>query len=189
MWQLVFAFVMISIVLSTVFVALQSPAPTHSHDLNVISDWGQSVCSFVFAIELGAKLFAFGPSAYLLSIWDFIDGVLVWICVIDAFILMAEPDPSYRALRAFQDFLGTIRAFRVLRLLLIAKYWTALADLLKLGRKAASSLWALLLLLVIITYMASIVGIMLFGGKFHWDDPEKRSHFNDFWHACEWRPA
>eukprot|EP00966_Prymnesium_polylepis_P159118 3677360-Prymnesium_polylepis.1 len=54
-----FAFVMASISVSTVFVALESPDPRHPSELNDASDIGQCVCAFIFAIEMGLKCYAF----------------------------------------------------------------------------------------------------------------------------------
>lgn len=123
------------------------------------------------------KFYAFGPSAYLRSIWDFLDSTIVILSILDSFFYFADTASAYSA-RA--TVLSSASAFRVLRLLLISKFWNSLADLLNVGRIATKSLWALLCLLFIISYMCAIVGIMLLGNKLPWD---VRHNFNDFPHA------
>ncbi|KAL3926942.1 MAG: hypothetical protein SGPRY_003060 [Prymnesium sp.] len=171
-------FLLITIILlSTIFTVLKSPTPSHPEDLNRVSEIGQAACSFFFVGEMLLKFYAFGPSAYLRSIWDFLDSTIVILSILDSFFYFADTASAYSA-RA--TVLSSASAFRVLRLLLISKFWNSLADLLNVGRIATKSLWALLCLLFIISYMCAIVGIMLLGNKLPWD---VRHNFNDFPHA------
>ena len=86
-----FLIMLFTIFASVVFTSLYSPAPTHPDGLNFAADVGQVVCSCLFAVEMASRFIAFGPSAYLRTWWDFCDGVLVVICIIDAFVIAAQP--------------------------------------------------------------------------------------------------
>lgn len=123
------------------------------------------------------RFWAYGPSAYLRSIWDFLDGIIMFLSIVDSFSYLAQNQDSYGS-RA--TLISSASAFRVLRLLVVSQYWTALGDLFKVMRNATNSVWALLLLLAIVTYMFAVIGTMMLGGKLSW---EARANFNDFPHA------
>jgi len=137
----------------------------------------------IFTMEMLLKLFALGLRGYLSVPFNIFDGVIVIISIIEAIIVKTNPE----ALQGGGT--SALRAFRLLRVLKLAKSWKRLNKILTAIGAAVPASAAALLVMLIIIFVFALMGMQLFGNQY--DDAvtqgifaiAPRAHFKDLWWA------
>lgn len=137
----------------------------------------------IFTLEMVFKLFALGLRGYLSVPFNIFDGIIVIISIIEAILINTSPDLLQGG--------GTsaLRAFRLLRVLKLAKSWRRLNKILTAIGAAVPAGAAALLVMLIVIFVFALMGMQLFGGQY--DNAvtagvftiAPRAHFKDLWWA------
>lgn len=151
---------------STVFiilVVLNTASMTIDHYgmpvwLDEVTDWLNIMFIGLFIAELVLKLFGLGLREFLSDTFNIFDSVVVMFSFIELFF---QHESGFTALR-------TIRLLRVFKL---ARFFTSLKRLLEVIFKSMWSVGSLMVLLLLVLFMYSLIGMQLFGGTF--DFPEE----------------
>ncbi|XP_058513015.1 sodium channel protein type 11 subunit alpha [Ochotona princeps] len=169
--------VTICIIINTVFLALEH----HEMDTNfkTILNIGNLVFTIVFIVEMCLKIIAFDPYYYFRQCWNIFDCVVALLSLVDVLYV--------------QQSLPFMRSFRVIRVFKLAKSWPTLNTLIKIIGHSIGALGNLTVVLVIVVFIFSVVGMQLFGSKFRSEKNKKlcnteelcrrRWHMGDFYHS------
>jgi hypothetical protein len=142
------------------------------------------VFTVIFVIEMILKLIGLGPLRYVKDPWNDLDGFIVIFSVIE---LGLSPPPQWLpegAPSAPGSGIGALRTFRLLRVFKLLKSFEEL-------RKIVAKVFACLIgvsytfvLLLLIMFIFSLLGMQIFGGKFTEDrfgGETPRGHFDTLW--------
>lgn len=127
-----------------------------------------------FTLEMLIKLVGLGPMGYTSSWLNIFDMATVIVGLIE---IGFSGSSSVTA----------VRCLRLVRVGRISRTWTSIQTMFESIAKAVPSLFYFGILVLLYLYMAAVVGISLFGGKF---DPEHglvdtpRSNYDNFGVAC-----
>ncbi|XP_072537832.1 calcium channel, voltage-dependent, L type, alpha 1S subunit, b isoform X1 [Salminus brasiliensis] len=126
-----------------------------------------------FAIEMFAKMYAFGPRSYFMSIFNRFDFFVVTVGILEIILVSANVMTSLG--------ISVMRCIRLLRLVKITKYWKSLSNLVASLVNSVRSIACLLLLLFLFIVIFALLGMQVFGGKFNFPDRDiQRSNFDNF---------
>jgi hypothetical protein len=131
--------------------------------------------TLLFAIETMLKLGAYTPLEFSGDSFNTFDFFVVAAGLLEI-LAQGDDDGAAGAFRAFRIF----RLFRVLRVLRLISF---LEPLKKIGRvvlKTLGHLGYILTLLLLFTYIFTILGIQVFGGEFNFDGDVPRANFDSF---------
>eukprot|EP00756_Hemistasia_phaeocysticola_P006536 Hpha_TRINITY_DN13881_c0_g2::TRINITY_DN13881_c0_g2_i1::g.70008::m.70008 len=145
-------------------------------------DVANVVLGVVFLFELILKLAASGPKAYFEDRFNVLDASVVAMSVIEFTAVrrgcvMACPEGSGANVSVF-------RALRLLRVFKLLKNWGELRKLIEVILSAVSDTGYLNLIILLYLFIAALMGMQFFGGKFDFpdrDDPVPRANFNSFY--------
>ncbi|XP_050996123.1 sodium channel protein type 11 subunit alpha [Acomys russatus] len=168
----------ICIIVNTVFLAMEH----HNMDdvfitLLKIGNW---VFTGIFVAEMCLKIIALDPYHYFQHGWNIFDSLVA---------LLSLADVLYNNLfdKSNRSFLAS---FRVLRVFKLAKSWPTLNTLIKIIGHSVGALGNLTVVLTIVVFIFSVVGIQLFGNKFNQTvhitqatQCRRRWHMGDFYHS------
>ncbi|KAJ3332956.1 Voltage-dependent T-type calcium channel subunit alpha-1H, partial [Gonapodya sp. JEL0774] len=126
------------------------------------------VCTWIFAVEMVAKITGVGPRNYVRSIWNIMDFVFTVFGLLDLYVLVGSY--GFSALRV-------LRAFRILR---IGKFSPELTRLMKVVGRSLPLLRPLLALWIILMITFSVTGIQIFSNYLNFTDGLPRYHFDSF---------
>lgn len=158
--------ILIIVILNSIILGLQtSPAIVHAigKELEIID----SICLIIFIIEMILKMIVTKFFGYFKNGWNWFDFIIVLISVLSGAAVLS----SFRVFRVFRVFrsLKSLKSLRSLRSLRGFKMVSSLKPLqniiIAIGRSIPGMCWASLLLLVIY-YIFSIIGVTLFGTEF-----------------------
>ncbi|XP_027788006.2 sodium channel protein type 11 subunit alpha [Marmota flaviventris] len=168
----------ICIIINTIFLSMEH----HNMDtyLKSILQKGNWVFSGIFIAEMCLKIIALDPYHYFRQGWNIFDSIVALLSVAE--VLCEESKWSF------------LRSFRVLRVFKLAKSWPTLNTLIKIIGHSVGALGHLTVVLAIVIFIFSVVGVQLFGSKFcrqksaHLcsasEDPcLRRWHMGDFYHS------
>ena len=169
--------VVMTIIANTITMAMAYPFMPPNYELALY------ICNMIFSIifflELVVKWFGMGPKAYFLVAWNYLDFAVVVVWMVEVGLQIANVDQN--------SGISVLRAFRLLRVLRLVKFSPTLR---KLAATVASSLGALsnlTLILVIVMYVFSVMGMQIFGADYvpdRFPDGEvPRYNFRDFQHS------
>uniref|UniRef100_A0A8D2DS21 Sodium channel protein n=1 Tax=Sciurus vulgaris TaxID=55149 RepID=A0A8D2DS21_SCIVU len=163
----------ICIIINTIFLAMEHN--NMDKYLKTILQTGNWVFSGIFIAEMCLKIIALDPYHYFRQGWNIFDSIV-------AVLSFAEIIQ-----RSF------LRSFRVLRVFKLAKSWPTLNTLIKIIGHSVGALGHLTVVLAIVIFIFSVVGMQLFGSKFgcqksqHLCSPGdlcmRRWHMGDFYHS------
>ena len=144
-------FIMVMIVLNTVTMAcefydMENTAP----DLVVALFWSNIVFTAIFVGEMILKLIAFNPDGYIKDNMNIFDGTIVLFSIVE---LIAGGGGA----------LSVLRAFRMLRILKLARSWKQLQIILDTVIASISSVSYLSLILLLMVFIYALVGMQVFG--------------------------
>ncbi|KAF6101020.1 sodium voltage-gated channel alpha subunit 11 [Phyllostomus discolor] len=166
----------ICIIVNTVFMSLEHYSMSDSFCSMLKT--GNLVFTGIFMAEMCLKIIALDPYHYFRRGWNIFDSVVALLSLID---VTNTQQPFFRILR-------------VLRVFKLAKSWPTLNTLIKIIGHSVGALGNLTVVLAIVVFIFSVVGMQLFGSKFGCRrsnvkpyDPEspcsRRWHMGDFFHS------
>ncbi|KAL6065358.1 hypothetical protein STEG23_005988, partial [Scotinomys teguina] len=167
----------ICIIINTVFLAMEH----HNMDdafinLLKIGNW---VFTGIFMAEMCLKIIALDPYHYFRHGWNVFDSVVALLSLADV-LYNNLSDKNSRSNSRF------LASFRVLRVFKLAKSWPTLNTLIKIIGHSVGALGNLTVVLSIVVFIFSVVGMQLFGKKFNKTTQEqclRRWHMGDFYHS------
>ncbi|XP_040596069.1 sodium channel protein type 11 subunit alpha [Mesocricetus auratus] len=167
----------ICIIINTVFLAMEH----HNMDeafinLLKIGNW---VFTGIFIAEMCLKIIALDPYHYFRHGWNVFDSIVALLSLADV-LYNNLSDKSSRSNRSF------LASFRVLRVFKLAKSWPTLNTLIKIIGHSVGALGNLTVVLTIVVFIFSVVGMQLFGNKFNKTSQgqhRRRWHMGDFYHS------
>ncbi|XP_039379426.1 sodium channel protein type 5 subunit alpha-like isoform X6 [Mauremys reevesii] len=168
------------IVMNTIFMALEHYNMTHKFKYMLCV--GNMVFTGIFTAEMVLKIIALDPYYYFQQRWNIFDSIIVTISLIELGISRGQG-------RKGGGTLSVLRSFRLLRVFKLAKSWPTLNTLIKIIGNSVGALGNLTLVLAIVVFIFTVVGMQLFGEKYAkkcckiYDDCKQRWHFMDFFHS------
>ncbi|XP_036593864.1 sodium channel protein type 11 subunit alpha [Trichosurus vulpecula] len=167
----------ICIIVNTVFMAMEhyKKEQAFDHMLNV----GNYVFTGIFVAEMFFKIIALDPYYYFLRPWNIFDSIIVVLSLVEIIITNVA-----------NSNLSLLRSLRLLRVFKLAKSWPTLNTLIKIIGHSVGALGNLTLVLAIIVFIFSVVGMQLFGTSFNKTrslnsvkTSDRRWHMGDFFHS------
>uniref|UniRef100_A0A665X7P3 Voltage-dependent L-type calcium channel subunit alpha n=1 Tax=Echeneis naucrates TaxID=173247 RepID=A0A665X7P3_ECHNA len=164
------------LVMFLVFLNTLTIATEHHHQpdsLTSLQDVASRVLLVLFVIEMFVKMYALGPRAYFMSLFNRFDFFVVLCGILEMIMLSAGAVAPLG--------FSVLRCIRLLRVLKVTKYWTSLSNLVASLLNSVRSIASLLLLLFLFIVIFSLLGMQVFGGKFNFPDYRpQRSNFDNF---------
>lgn len=119
--------------------------------------------TFVFILEMFAKIGALGFAGYVKDQFNVFDGCIVVVSILD--LLLAAGNVSFGGGAVF----SALRCFRVLRIFKLAKSWTSLQVLLATIYETTQEIGNFLVLLLLFAFIFALAGQQLFANQFRFD--------------------
>uniref|UniRef100_G3TVK8 Sodium channel protein n=1 Tax=Loxodonta africana TaxID=9785 RepID=G3TVK8_LOXAF len=167
----------ICIIVNTVFLALEHRRM--KEDFKDMLATGNKVFSGIFIAEVCLKIIALDPYHYFHGGWNVFDFVVALLSLADVL--------------TFDKSIPVLRSFRVLRVFKLAKSWPTLNTLIKIIGHSVGALGNLTVVLAIVVFIFSVVGMHLFGAQFNstrTKQPcsskapcQRRWHMENFYHS------
>nr|KAF6335754.1 sodium voltage-gated channel alpha subunit 11 [Pipistrellus kuhlii] len=166
------------IIINTVFLAMEHHNMKKSFELMLQT--GNLVFTGIFIAEMCLKIIALDPYHYFRRGWNIFDFIVALLSFVD--VMMPKSLPVFRS-------------FRVLRVFKLAKSWPTLNTLIKIIGHSVGALGNLTVVLAIVIFIFSVVGMQLFGSSFSCvkknpiacnattDPCLRRWHMGDFYHS------
>ncbi|XP_036435156.1 calcium channel, voltage-dependent, L type, alpha 1S subunit, b [Colossoma macropomum] len=153
--------------------AIASEHHPQSEGMTQFQDIVNKILLTCFAIEMFAKMYAFGFRAYFMSIFNRFDFFVVTVGILEIILVSANVMTSLG--------ISVMRCIRLLRVVKVTKYWKSLSNLVASLVNSVRSIASLLLLLFLFIVIFSLLGMQVFGGKFNFPDRDiQRSNFDNF---------
>ncbi|XP_035512807.1 dihydropyridine-sensitive L-type skeletal muscle calcium channel subunit alpha-1-like [Morone saxatilis] len=163
--------VMFLVLLNTLTIATEHHHQSDS--LTSLQDVASRVLLVLFIIEMFVKMYALGPRAYFMSLFNRFDFFVVLCGILEMIMFSAGAVAPLG--------FSVLRCIRLLRILKVTKYWTSLSNLVASLLNSVRSIASLLLLLFLFIVIFSLLGMQVFGGKFNFTDHRpRRSNFDNF---------
>uniref|UniRef100_A0A8C5YHX2 Sodium channel protein n=1 Tax=Microcebus murinus TaxID=30608 RepID=A0A8C5YHX2_MICMU len=170
----------ICIIINTVFLAMEHH--NMNSDFESMLNTGNLVFTGIFIAEMCLKILALDPYHYFCRGWNIFDSIVAVLSFADVM----------NGLSGKQQW-PFLRSFRVLRVFKLAKSWPTLNTLIKIIGHSVGALGNLTVVLAIVVFIFSVVGMQLFGSRFNskkstklCDTPPpcyRRWHMEDFYHS------
>uniref|UniRef100_A0A3Q0TCE5 Voltage-dependent L-type calcium channel subunit alpha n=1 Tax=Amphilophus citrinellus TaxID=61819 RepID=A0A3Q0TCE5_AMPCI len=164
------------VVMFLVFLNTLTIATEYHHQpdsLTSFQDVASRVLLVLFVIEMFVKMYALGPRAYFMSLFNRFDFFVVLCGILEMIMLSAGAVAPLG--------FSVLRCIRLLRILKVTKYWKSLSNLVASLLNSVRSIASLLLLLFLFIVIFSLLGMQVFGGKFNFSDHRpRRSNFDNF---------
>ncbi|KAL4677439.1 hypothetical protein H8959_020113, partial [Pygathrix nigripes] len=173
----------ICIIINTVFLAMEHHKMQPSFEMML--NTGNSVFTSIFMAEMCLKIIALDPYHYFRRGWNIFDSIVALLSFADVM------NSRFQKIRW-----PFLRSFRVLRVFKLAKSWPTLNTLIKIIGNSVGALGSLTVVLVIVIFIFSVVGMQLFGHSFNSQKSQKLCnltgtavsclrhwHMGDFWHS------
>ncbi|XP_051826215.1 sodium channel protein type 11 subunit alpha [Antechinus flavipes] len=168
----------ICIIVNTIFMAMEHYE--ENCDFERMLTAGNYVFTGIFVAEMFLKIIALDPYYYFLRPWNIFDTIIAVLSLVEIIISLAV-----------KSNVSILRSLRLLRVFKLAKSWPTLNTLIKIIGHSVGALGNLTLVLTIIVFIFSVVGMQLFGNAenkipscpdFSRPDPQ-RWHMRDFFHS------
>ena len=137
-----------------------------------------NVFTIIFIIEMILKIIGLTPHLYFKETWNIFDSIVILFSILEVM------------LKQFQSNIAVLRAFRLLRILKLAKSWPTLNKLIRIIGRSLGNLGHLSFVLFIVLFIFAVIGMQLFRSdylKFFNDGQEVNSttrtkvgNFTDF---------
>ncbi|XP_073078771.1 sodium channel protein type 11 subunit alpha isoform X4 [Manis javanica] len=172
----------ICIIINTVFLAMEHyKMDPHFENMLYI---GNLVFTGIFMAEMCLKIIALDPYYYFRRGWNIFDSIVALLSFADVMISIIMGKQSW----------PFFRSLRVLRVFKLAKSWPTLNTLIKIIGHSVGALGNLTVVLAIVVFIFSVVGMQLFGYKFNAEKKNAKScdsttpcfrrwHMGDFYHS------
>ncbi|XP_043982846.1 dihydropyridine-sensitive L-type skeletal muscle calcium channel subunit alpha-1-like [Gambusia affinis] len=163
--------VMFLVFLNTLTIATEYHQQPDS--LMSLQDVVSRILLVLFVFEMLVKMYALGPRAYFMSLFNRFDFFVVLCGILEMIMLSAGAVAPLG--------FSVLRCIRLLRIFKVTKYWTSLSNLVASLLNSVRSIASLLLLLFLFIVIFSLLGMQVFGGKFNFDyNRPRRSNFDNF---------
>uniref|UniRef100_A0A8C2L3M7 Voltage-dependent L-type calcium channel subunit alpha n=1 Tax=Cyprinus carpio TaxID=7962 RepID=A0A8C2L3M7_CYPCA len=163
--------VLLVVLLNTLVIAMEHHNQTEG--LTSFQDTANVILLACFTIEMVMKMYAFGPRAYFMSIFNRFDCFVVTIGILEIILVVSNIMTPLG--------ISVMRCIRLLRLFKLTRYWTSLNNLVASLLNSVKSIASLLLLLFLFIVIFALLGMQVFGGKFNFPDRViQRSNFDNF---------
>uniref|UniRef100_H2ZPU8 Sodium channel protein n=1 Tax=Ciona savignyi TaxID=51511 RepID=H2ZPU8_CIOSA len=132
--------------------------------------------TIVFTVEMLMKIIGLSPYTYFKERWNVFDAVVVLFSLLELLISSTQG-------------LSVFRAFRLMRILKLAKQWPTLNKLLRIIGRTLGQLWHLTLVLFLVLFIFAVVGMQLLRDSYltyyneHNQGKQPRWNFVDFSHS------
>uniref|UniRef100_A0A8C3YVW1 Sodium channel protein n=1 Tax=Catagonus wagneri TaxID=51154 RepID=A0A8C3YVW1_9CETA len=167
----------ICIIINTIFLAMEHYQMDKSFETMLYT--GNLVFSGIFMAEMCLKIIALDPYHYFRQGWNIFDSIVALLSFVDV---------------AQKKKWKIFRSLRVLRVFKLAKSWPTLNTLIKIIGHSVGALGNLTVVLAIVVFIFSVVGMQLFGSRFNStrtnsksQDPtnpcSRRWHMEDIYHS------
>uniref|UniRef100_H2ZPT9 Sodium channel protein n=1 Tax=Ciona savignyi TaxID=51511 RepID=H2ZPT9_CIOSA len=134
------------IALNTLFMSLEHhPMETW---FSKLLDQANVFFTIVFTVEMLMKIIGLSPYTYFKERWNVFDAVVVLFSLLELLISSTQG-------------LSVFRAFRLMRILKLAKQWPTLNKLLRIIGRTLGQLWHLTLVLFLVLFIFAVVGMQL----------------------------
>ncbi|XP_074201282.1 sodium channel protein type 11 subunit alpha isoform X1 [Camelus bactrianus] len=167
----------ICIIINTVFLAMEHYKMDPGFEKMLST--GNLVFTGIFMAEMCLKIIALDPYHYFRRGWNIFDSIVALLSFIDA--MLASTAARKRSWMLF------LRSLRVLRVFKLAKSWPTLNTLIKIIGHSVGALGNLTVVLGIVVFIFSVVGMQLFGSQFSYkksnSEEPRRWHMGDFYHS------
>ncbi|XP_072340717.1 voltage-dependent L-type calcium channel subunit alpha-1C isoform X4 [Scyliorhinus torazame] len=141
--------------------------------LTLVQDTANKVLLALFTGEMLLKMYSLGLQAYFVSLFNRFDCFIVCGGILETILVETKIMSPLG--------ISVLRCVRLLRIFKITRYWNSLSNLVASLLNSVRSIASLLLLLFLFIIIFSLLGMQLFGGKFNFDEMEKkRSTFDNF---------
>ena len=137
------------------------------------------VFTLVFTIEMSLKLIGLGIKGYVLDVMNIFDGLIVIISLVEEIFISGDGKSAISAFRTVRIF----RTFRVLRVTRLLRSLAFMKVIIGVISRSIKSLMYIALLLFIMIFIYSLLGMQFFGGKFDFDTNGVRQNFDNFFNA------
>ncbi|XP_004420015.1 PREDICTED: sodium channel protein type 11 subunit alpha [Ceratotherium simum simum] len=172
----------ICIIINTIFLAMEHYKMDPSFEKMLST--GNLVFTGIFMAEMFLKIIALDPYHYFRRGWNVFDSIVALLSfadVMNSIVARKQRWPFFRSLR-------------VLRVFKLAKSWPTLNTLIKIIGHSVGALGNLTVVLAIVVFIFSVVGMQLFGSKFNSEKSITKSctptvpclrrwHMGDFYHS------
>uniref|UniRef100_A0A3Q2WCL3 Voltage-dependent L-type calcium channel subunit alpha n=1 Tax=Haplochromis burtoni TaxID=8153 RepID=A0A3Q2WCL3_HAPBU len=162
------------VVMFLVFLNTLTIATEYHHQPESLTSFqvASRVLLVLFVIEMFVKMYALGPRAYFMSLFNRFDFFVVLCGILEMIMLSAGAVAPLG--------FSVLRCIRLLRILKVT-YWKSLSNLVASLLNSIRSIASLLLLLFLFIVIFSLLGMQVFGGKFNFSDHRaRRSNFDNF---------
>ena len=122
--------------------------------------WSSAI-TWMFILEMAAKLGGFGCTAYWEDRWNRLDGSIVIMSMVEMGL-----SALFEASGVKLSFLRVLRILRVVRVLRLMRSWRGLHKIVFTIHRALPQLSNVMILLVVICSIFALLGMEAFGGKF-----------------------
>ncbi|XP_029456739.1 voltage-dependent L-type calcium channel subunit alpha-1D isoform X4 [Rhinatrema bivittatum] len=141
--------------------------------LTLIQDIANKVLLALFTCEMLVKMYSLGLQAYFVSLFNRFDCFVVCGGITETILVELEIMSPLG--------ISVFRCVRLLRIFKVTRHWASLSNLVASLLNSMKSIASLLLLLFLFIIIFSLLGMQLFGGKFNFDETQrKRSTFDNF---------
>nr|XP_026692353.1 sodium channel protein type 4 subunit alpha B-like isoform X2 [Ciona intestinalis] len=134
------------IALNTLFMSLEQH-PMEAWFAKIL-DNANVFFTIVFTVEMLMKIIGLSPYTYFNERWNVFDAVVVLFSLLELLLNSTQG-------------LSVFRAFRLMRILKLAKQWPTLNKLLRIIGKTLGQLWHLTLVLFLVLFIFAVVGMQL----------------------------
>eukprot|EP01022_Parablepharisma_sp_SALTPOND_P016346 TRINITY_DN2382_c0_g1_i1.p1 TRINITY_DN2382_c0_g1~~TRINITY_DN2382_c0_g1_i1.p1 ORF type:complete len:1853 (+),score=104.69 TRINITY_DN2382_c0_g1_i1:61-5559(+) len=139
-----------------------------------------NVFTYIFIAEMMLKVFGLGVVRYLSDPINCADGLVVILSIVElVFLGSSHVTSSFRSLQAFR----TLRAFRLIRMVRCLRASNSMKLLVQIVASIMVSFVYIGVLLIIFTFIYSLLGMRLFGGRFDFPDGKPRQNYDSFYKA------
>lgn len=189
--------IMFFIILNTIILALDyyPQDPTFSNSLDLCN----FIFSLIFLFEMLIKIISLNIFRYIADVTNLLDGIIVTTSFIELIIL----PPVYiggHSTTSSRGALSALRGFRLFRIFKLISKWESMSLILSKVFKTIKDLGNFALLLFLILFIYTLIGMQFFANRFRFDEngypitsigsqewaqaPSiSRSNFDDFTHA------
>ncbi|XP_072649406.1 sodium channel protein type 11 subunit alpha [Canis lupus baileyi] len=172
----------VCIIINTVFLAMEHYKMDQSFESILYT--GNLVFTGIFMAEMCLKIIALDPYNYFRRGWNIFDSIVALLSFVDVMINIIVGKQCPRV----------FHSLRVLRVFKLAKSWPTLNTLIKIIGHSVGALGNLTVVLAIVVFIFSVVGMQLFGSQFNSVKSNRRScnptvpclrrwHMGDFYHS------
>lgn len=137
------------------------------------TEFMSSAITWVFIVEMVAKLLGMGCAAYWADGWNVLDGIIVSLSIAEMLITLLLADTGVN--------ISFLRMLRLLRLLRLLKAWPGLYKIVMAFVNAVPQISNLFVLMFLLMTIFSLLGMQMFGGTGMSDG--SRWHFDYFYDA------